>query len=195
MSKKKEEDKIQETQENSEKESEVKIETTLKETEEKLLRSLAEIENQRRRFEKEIAEALEYGGFNFAKEMLGLLDNLQRAKISLKNDEQLKRSKDLEKFLNNLEIIEKDLTSTFKKNKITKIECLNKKFDPNFHQAMLEIENSTKEPGIIIQEIQKGYMMKSRLLRPSLVGVTKKTSEKADKKWFFWLVDMKKIPI
>ena len=115
MSKKKEEDKIQETQENSEKESEVKIETTLKETEEKLLRSLAEIENQRRRFEKEIAEALEYGGFNFAKEMLGLLDNLQRAKISLKNDEQLKRSKDLEKFLNNLEIIEKDLTSTFKK--------------------------------------------------------------------------------
>ena len=174
MSKKKEEDKIQETQENSEKESEVKIETTLKETEEKLLRSLAEIENQRRRFEKEIAEALEYGGFNFAKEMLGLLDNLQRAKISLKNDEQLKRSKDLEKFLNNLEIIEKDLTSTFKKNKITKIECLNKKFDPNFHQAMLEVENDDKEPGIVIQEMQSGYMMGQRLLRPAFVGISKK---------------------
>ena len=174
MSKKKEEDKIQETQENSEKESEVKIETTLKETEEKLLRSLAEIENQRRRFEKEIAEALEYGGFNFAKEMLGLLDNLQRAKISLKNDEQLKRSKDLEKFLNNLEIIEKDLTSTFKKNKITKLECLNKKFDPNFHQAMLEVENDDKEPGIVIQEMQSGYMMGQRLLRPAFVGISKK---------------------
>jgi molecular chaperone GrpE len=182
MSKKKEEDKIQETQENSEKESEVKIETTLKETEEKLLRSLAEIENQRRRFEKEIAEALEYGGFNFAKEMLGLLDNLQRAKISLKNDEQLKRSKDLEKFLNNLEIIEKDLTSTFKKNKITKIECLNKKFDPNFHQAMLEVENDDKEPGIVIQEMQSGYMMGQRLLRPAFVGISKKKAQNNDQK-------------
>ena len=154
----------------------------MKETEEKLLRSLAEIENQRRRFEKEIAEALEYGGFNFAKEMLGLLDNLQRAKISLKNDEQLKRSKDLEKFLNNLEIIEKDLTSTFKKNKITKIECLNKKFDPNFHQAMLEVENDDKEPGTVIQEMQSGYMMGQRLLRPAFVGISKKKAQNNDQK-------------
>ena len=178
MSKKKEEDKSQETQENSEKESGVKIETTLKETEEKLLRSLAEIENQRRRFEKEIAEALEYGGFNFAKETLGLLDNLQRAKMSLRNDEQLKKSKDLEKFLDNLEIIEKDLTSTFKKNKITKIECLNKKFDPNFHQAMSEVEDDKASPGSILQEIQSGYMLGDRLLRPVLVTVAKKKSSK-----------------
>ena len=161
---------------------ELTAEEKLKVTEEKLLRSLAELENQRKRFEKDIKEAIDFGGFNFAKENLVILDNLQRAYISIKNDPVLKNNKDIDKFLNNIEIIEKDLIAIFKKNKIEKIDTKNKKFDPNFHQAMLEIENNTKDPGIVIQEIQKGYMMKDRLLRPSLVGVTKKTSEKADKK-------------
>ena len=154
-----------------------KKETTeekIKILEEKLLRSLAEMENQRRRFEKERQEAFDFGGYNFAKESLSLLDNIDRAINSLKNDDTLKNNKDLDKIIERIEIVKKDLVSIFKKNNIEEIECLNKKFDPNFHQAMLEIENNTKEAGTVMQEIQKGYMMKDRLLRPSLVGVTKK---------------------
>ena len=160
---------------------ELSVEEKLKITEDKLLRSLAEIENQRTRFEKEIKEAIDFGGFNFARENLSILDNLQRAHASIKNDPGLKDNKDIDKFLKNIEIIEKDLLSIFKRNKIEKIIALNKKFDPNFHQAMLEVENNTKEPGIIVQEIQKGYMMKDRQLRPSLVGVAKKREEKSQK--------------
>ena len=137
------------------------------------------MENHRRRFEKEKNEAFEFGGFNFARESLSLLDNVDRAIVSFKNDENLKKSKDLNKFIDGMEIIKKDLVSIFKKNGINSIDCINKKFDPNFHQAMLELEDNTKEAGIVIQEIQKGYMMKDRLLRPSLVGVTKKREEKA----------------
>ena len=154
------------------------IEEKLKESEEKLLRSLAESENQRRRFEKEIKDAFEFGSFNFAKESLAIIDNLQRAKEAIKNDEQLKNNKDLDKFLDNITIIEKDLLSIFEKNRIRKIEIKNKKFDPNFHQAMSEIENDKVEPGTIIQEIQSGYMLIDRLLRPSLVNVSKKPSSK-----------------
>jgi molecular chaperone GrpE len=153
----------------------------LKNTQEKLLRTMAEMENQRRRFEKEKDEAFEFGGFNFAKESLSLLDNIDRAITSFKNDENLKDNKDLSKIIDGIDVIKKDLISIFKRSGIESIECINKKFDPNFHQAMLEIENNTKESGIVIQEIQKGYMMKNRLLRPSLVGVTKKPPEKANK--------------
>ena len=158
------------------------VDEKLKNTQDKFLRSMAEMENQRRRFEKEKEEAFEFGGFSFARESLSLLDNIDRAIISFKNDENLKDNKDLNKIIDSIDIIKKDLISIFKKNGIESIECLNKKFDPNFHQGMLEIENDTKEPGIVIQEIQKGYMMKNRLLRPSLVGVTKKTQKKEDKK-------------
>ena len=150
----------------------------LKETEEKLLRSLAEIENQRRRFEKEIKDAFEFGSFNFAKESLAILDNLTRAKDSIKNDDKLKGNKDLDKFLENITIIEKDLVSIFEKNRIKKIDSHNKKFDPNFHQAMSELEDSSKEPGTILHEIQAGYMLGERLLRPALVSVSKKKSSK-----------------
>tara|TARA_Y200000002_G_scaffold350856_1_gene328450 strand:- start:1111 stop:1719 length:609 start_codon:yes stop_codon:yes gene_type:complete len=153
-------------------------EEKLKETEEKLLRSLAEIENQRRRFEKEIKDAFEFGSFNFAKESLAILDNLTRAKDSIKNDEKLKDNKDLDKFLENITIIEKDLISIFEKNRIKKINTHNKKFDPNFHQAMSELEDSSKEPGTILHEIQAGYMLGERLLRPALVSVSKKKSSK-----------------
>ena len=156
------------------------IEAKLKNTEEKLLRSLAELENQRNRFEKEIKEAIDFGGFNFARENLSILDDLQRAYISIKNDPALKDNKDLDKFLKNIEIIEKDLVSIFKKNKIEKIEAVNKKFDPNFHQAMMEVEDSEKEPGTIVQEIQSGYMFRERLLRPSMVAVSK--TEKDEQK-------------
>ena len=149
-------------------------EDKLKVVEEKLLRAMAETENQRRRFEKERQEAYEFGGFNFARESLSLLDNIDRAINSLKNDDTLKNNKDLDKIIERIEIVKKDLVSIFKKNNIEVIECLNKKFDPNFHQAMLEIEDDTKETGTVIQEIQKGYMMKDRLLRPALVGVTKR---------------------
>ena len=162
--------------------SEPSIEEKLKDTEDKLLRSLAEIENQRRRFEKEIKEAFEYGGYNFAKENLAVLDNLQRAQISLKNDTDLKNSPNLEKFLNNLDIIEKDLISIFEKNKIKKIKTIKEKFDPNLHQAMLEIESDDYEPGIIVQDIQPGYMMGDRLLRPSFVGVSKRKKDKIEEK-------------
>ena len=156
-------------------------ENKLKAAEEKLLRAMAETENQRKRFDKERQEAFEFGGYNFAKESLSLLDNIDRAINSLKNDDTLKNNKDLDKIIKGIEIVKKDLVSIFKKNSIEAIECLNKKFDPNFHQAMLELEDDTKESGTVIQEIQKGYMMKDRLLRPSLVGVTKKREQK-DKK-------------
>ena len=151
------------------------IEDKLKNTEEKLLRSLAELENQRNRFAREIKEALDFGGFNFAKESLSLLDNLQRAYISIKNDQALKNNKDLNKFLKNIEIIEKDLISIFKKNNIEKIQAINQKFDPNFHQAISEVEDDKVEAGTIVQEMQAGYMFGERLLRPSLVAVSKKT--------------------
>ena len=152
-------------------------EEKLKATQEKLLRTMAEMENQRRRFEKEKQEAFEFGGFNFAAESLLLIDNIDRAIVSFKNDESLKNNKDLNKIIDGIEIVKKDLVSIFKKNGIDAIECINKKFDPNFHQAMLELE----EPGTVVQEIQKGYMMKDRLLRPSLVGVAKKREEKEKK--------------
>ena len=154
----------------------------LKETEDKLLRSLAEIENQRRRFEKEIKDAFEFGFFNFAKESLAILDNLQRAKIAIKNDEVLKSNKDLDKFLENISIIEKDLISIFEKNRIIKIEAKGKRFDPNMHQAITEIEDDKSDAGTIIQEIQSGYMLGDRLLRPALVGVTKRKNSKNDEK-------------
>ena len=154
------------------------LEEKLKESEDKLLRSLAEIENQRRRFEKERQEAFEFGGFNLAKESLAVLDNIDRAVISFKNDEILKKNIDLDKIVNGIEIVKKDLETIFKKNGVEPIECMNKKFDPNFHQAMLEVEDDTKDSGIVVQEIQKGYMMKDRLLRPSMVGVAKKNDKK-----------------
>ena len=158
------------------------IEEKLQEAEEKQLRSLAEIENQRRRFEKEVRDAFEFGSFNFAKESLAILDNLQRAKLAIKNDESLKDNKDLNKFIENLTIIEKDLISIFEKNNIKKIETVNKKFDPNFHQAMSEIHDEKVETGTILQEIQAGYLLGERLLRPSLVGISKKSEENAEKK-------------
>ena len=147
------------------------------ELEDKIARTFAEMENQRRRFEKEKDEAYEYGGFNFAREALNLIDNLERSKQTLENDDALKNSNALKKILEHLNVINKDLISIFSKNNIKKIECLGKKLDPNFHQAMIEIEDNTKEPGIIIQEIQKGFTMKDRLLRPSLVGVSKKAPD------------------
>ena len=161
---------------------ELTLEEKLKDTEEKLLRSLAEIDNQRKRFEKDIQEALEFGGFNFAKENLVILDNLQRAYISIKSDPSLKENKDLDKFLSNIQIIEKDLISIFKKNKIEKIDTKNKKFDPNFHQAMTEMEDDKVEPGTIVQEMLPGYMFGNRLLRPSLVAVSKKKAQNEEKK-------------
>ena len=151
------------------------------ELEDKLARSFAEMENQRRRFEKEKEEAFEYGGFTFAKEALNLIDNLERSKQTLLNDEELKNSTTLKKTLEHFDIINKDLITIFEKNNIKPIESLNKKLDPNYHQAMIEIEDDQKEPGTIIQEIQKGFTIKDRLLRPSLVGVSKKSANK-DKK-------------
>jgi len=158
------------------------VEEKLKSTQEKLLRTMAEMENQRKKFEKEKEEAFEFGGFNFAKESLALLDNIDRAISSFKNDEKLKNNNDLNKIIEGIEIVKKDLASSFKKNGIDEIECINKKFDPNYHQAMLELDSSDKEPGVVIQEMQKGYMMKGRLLRPSLVGVSKKKQENVEKK-------------
>ena len=164
------------------KEPEDTIEEKLQKSEEKLLRALAETENQRKRFEKEIKDAFDFGGFNFAKETLSLLDNLQRAKISMKNDETLQKSKEFSKFLDNIEILEKDLISIFERNNIKKINCIKKKFDPNFHQAMMEIEDDNAEPGTVLQEIQPGYTLGERLLRPSFVGVSKKKTQKNDEK-------------
>jgi len=153
----------------------------VKELEEKVLRTLAEMENQRRRFEKEREEAFEFGGFAFAKESLALIDNLERAKKSFTNNKKFKENKDFAKILESFEILEKDLISIFKRNNIEQIICKNKKFDPNFHQAMLEIDDTSKEPGTVVQEIQKGYTMKDRLLRPSLVGVTRFKNEDVKK--------------
>ena len=164
--------------EKSPKEKELSPEEKIKDLEDKVTRALAEMENQRRRFEKEREDAFEYGGFAFARENLNLIDNLERAKQSLENDETLKNSEALKKTLEHLEIINKDLISIFKKNNIEPIDSINKKLDPNFHQAMLEVENDQKEPGTIIQEIQKGFMMKDRLLRPALVAVAKKFEKK-----------------
>jgi len=155
-------------------------EDKLKEAQDKILRVLAETENQRRRFEKETKEAFEYGGFNFARETLAVLDNLQRAYQSIKEDENLKNNKDLNKFLKNIEIIEKDLITIFEKNSIKKINCLNEKFDPNNHQAMLEIEDEKVSPGTVVQEIQPGYFYKDRLLRPSFVAIAKKKLKKSE---------------
>ena len=154
----------------------------LEEAEEKSLRLLAEIENQRKRFEKEVKDAFEFGFFNFAKESLAILDNLQRAKLAIKNDDNLKTNKDLDKFLENIIIIEKDLISIFEKNNIKKINTKDKKFDPNFHQAMSEVENESIEPGTVLQDIQAGYMLGERLLRPSLVSVSKKKEKNKEKK-------------
>ena len=174
------------TEATSEKEIEEKKELSqeekLKSLEEKNLRSLAELENQRKRFEKEVKDAFEFGGYNFAKEILSLLDNLKRAKDAMNDDKSLKSNKDFEKFLKNIEIIEKDLISIFEKNKIKKIECLKQKFDPNFHQAMLEIEDGTVEPGTVVKEMQPGYMFGDRLLRPSFVGISKKNEANNNKK-------------
>ena len=173
--------------ENIENNSEIKIlpEDKIKELEDKLARTLAEMENQRRRYEKEKEDAFEYGGFSFARESLNLIDNFDRAKQSLENDEKIKNSEALKKTLEHLDIVKKDLISIFKKNNIEEIVAVNKKLDPNLHQAMMEVEDENKEPGTIVQEIQKGYIMKDRLLRPSLVAVSKKTEkneENTDKK-------------
>ncbi len=166
---------------NSDKSKKETPEDKILELEDKLARTFAEMENQRRRFEKEKEEAFEYGGFVLAKEALQLIDNLERSKQILENDESLKNSESLKKILEHLAIINKDLISIFAKNKIKPIESLNKKLDPNFHQAMMEIDDDLKEPGTIVQEIQKGFTIGDRLLRPSLVGVSKKSSNKSDK--------------
>ena len=159
---------------------EVTPEKKIEELEDRLARSFAEMENQRRRFEKEKDEAFDYGGFAFAKEALNLIDNLERSKQILENDEKLKETEALKKTIEHLNIINKDLISIFAKNNIQPIDSLNKKLDPNFHQAMMEIEDDEKEPGTIVQEIQKGFMIKDRLLRPSLVGVSKKKGKKEE---------------
>ena len=160
---------------------ELSPEEKITELEDKVARTFAEMENQRRRFEKEKEDAFEYGGYSFAKEALNLIDNLERSKHVLENDDKLKETEALKKTLEHLEIIKKDLISIFEKNNIKAIDCLNKKLDPNFHQAMMEVEDETKEPGTIIQEIQKGFTIKDRLLRPSLVGVSKKVTKKEEK--------------
>ena len=174
-------DENKENLENLEKNKELSPEEKIKELEDKLARTFAEMENQRRRFEKEKDEAFDYGGFTFAKEALNLIDNLARSKLILESDETLKDTEALKKTIEHFDIINKDLISIFTKNNIKPIDCLNKKLDPNMHQAMMEIEDNQKEPGTIVQEIQKGFMIKDRLLRPSLVGVSKQT-EKKDKK-------------
>ena len=160
---------------------ELSPEDKIKELEDKLTRTFAEMENQRRRFEKEKDDAFDYGGFMFAKEALNLIDNLERSKLILESDEALRDTEALKKTLEHFNIINKDLISIFTKNNIKPIDCLNKKLDPNLHQAMMEIEDDQKEPGTIVQEVQKGFMIKERLLRPSLVGVSKKTVNKDDK--------------
>ncbi len=167
----------------SEKEEVEKLtpEEELKQIKDKLARTFAEMENQRRRFEKEKEDAYEYGGYSFAKEALNLLDNLERSKAALENDEKLKDTEALKKILEHLNIINNDMLSIFKKNNIEPVKSINEKLDPNLHQAMMEIEDDTKEPGTIIQEIQKGFMMKDRLLRPSLVGVSKKKAKEVEK--------------
>ena len=163
-------------------------EEKIKELEDKITRIYADMENQRRRYEKEKEEAFEYGGFSFARESLNLIDNLERSKVALQNDNELKNTEALKKIIEHLEIINKDMLSILKKNNIEVIKSINEKLDPNFHQAMMEVEDDSKDPGTIVQEIQKGFMMKDRLLRPALVCVSKKTqkstenSEKKDQK-------------
>ena len=174
---------IEDKNSGSEKEEEEKLspEEELKQIKDKLARTFAEMENQRRRFEKEKEDAYEYGGYSFAKEALNLLDNLERSKAALENDEKLKDTEALKKILEHLNIINNDMLSIFKKNNIEPVKSINEKLDPNLHQAMMEIEDDTKEPGTIVQEIQKGFMMKDRLLRPSLVGVSKKKAREEQK--------------
>jgi len=167
--------------ENKEPPKEILPEEKILELEDKLARAFAEMENQRRRFEKEREDAFNYGGFAFAKETLNLIDNLDRSKQILESDEALKDSAALKKTLEHFDIINKDMVSILSKNGITPLDSIGKKLDPNFHQAMMEIDDDQKEPGTIIQEIQKGFMMKDRLLRPSLVGVSKKTGDKEEK--------------
>ena len=180
------EKKISENEQNSslqnEEMKEITSEEKIKELEEKIVRTFAEMENQRRRFEKEKDDALNYGGFSFAKEALNLIDNLERSKQILESDEALKGTEALKKTLEHFEIISKDMVSIFSKNGITPISSIGKKLDPNQHQAMMEIDDDQKEPGTIVQEIQKGFMMKDRLLRPALVGVSKKTKTEKDEK-------------
>ena len=156
----------------------VKPEDKIKELEDKLARAYAEIENQRRRFEKEKDDAFDYGGFSLARETLNLIDNLERSKLALENDEDLKNSEILKKTVDHLNIIQKDMISILKKNNIEEIKSINQKLDPNLHQAMMEIEDDKKDPGTVVQEIQRGFMMKDRLLRPSLVAVSKKQIKK-----------------
>merc|ERR1712224_431737 len=170
----KENEDIDKTSENND----FKPENKIKELEDKLARAYAEIENQRRRFEKEKDEAFDYGGFSLARETLNLIDNLERSKFALENDEKLKNSETLKKTVDHLNIIQKDMISILKKNNIEAIQSIDQKLDPNLHQAMMEVEDDNKEPGTVVQEIQKGFMMKDRLLRPSLVAVSKKSGEK-----------------
>ena len=175
------ENKQETPQETKEEIKEPTPEEKIAELEDKLARTFAEMENQRRRFEKEKEDAFEYGGFSFAKEALNLVDNLDRSKHVLESDDSLKETEALKKTLEHLDIIKRDLISIFEKNNIKPIDCLNKKLDPNFHQAMMEIEDDSKEIGTIVQEVQKGFTIKDRLLRPSLVGVSKKSPKKDDK--------------
>ena len=177
----KQSDDKKEESKNVEEKIELSPEDKIKGLEDKLARTFAEMENQRRRFEKEKDDAFDYGGFTFAKEALNLIDNLVRSKLILESDESLKDTEALKKTLEHFDIINKDLISIFTKNNIKPIDCLNKKLDPNLHQAMMEIEDDQKEPGTIVQEVQKGFMIKERLLRPSLVSVSKKTVNKNDK--------------
>ena len=170
-----------ENSDNKEQVDEVDLKEKVKELEDKVARAFAEMENQRRRFEKEREDAFNYGGFAFAKETLNLIDNLERSKLILENDDELKNSEALKKTLEHFDIINKDMVSILSKNGITPLDSIGKKLDPNFHQAMMEIDDDQKEPGTIIQEIQRGFMMKDRLLRPSLVGVSKKTENKIEK--------------
>ena len=156
----------------------LKPEDKIKELQDKLARAYAEIENQRRRFEKEKDDAFDYGGFSLARETLNLIDNLERSRLALENDENLKNSEPLKKTLEHLNVIQKDMISILKKNNIEEIKSIDQKLDPNLHQAMMEVEDNKKEPGTVVQEIQKGFMMKDRLLRPALVAVSKKTNKK-----------------
>ena len=167
--------------EDKEQEREMSPEKEIEKLRDKLARTFAEMENQRRRFEKEKDDAFEYGGFSFARESLNLLDNLERSKLSLENDDKLKNTETLKKVIEHLDIVNRDIISIFKKNNIEQIKSINEKLDPNLHQAMMEIEDNSQEPGTIVQEIQKGFMMKDRLLRPALVGVAKRKTEEQSK--------------
>ena len=171
----------EEIKENDKEDTQISAEEEILSLKDKVNRIYAESENQRRRFEKEKEEAFEYGGFSFAKETLNLLDNLERSKVSLENDETLKNTAGVKKLIDHIDIINKDMISIFKKNNIEPIKAIGQKLDPNIHQAMMEVEDDEKEQGTIVQEIQKGFMMKDRLLRPSLVGVSKKKVKKDEK--------------